>query len=156
MRELIRTIRSPESGLIGQGVRFVLAGGTVAGVYLLTTLTLADLVGLPFQVSLAIGFGVALLAHFSLQRLFVWTHHEEFALPLRYQAGRYLLVAGSQYGLTAASTSVLPPLLGIPVEIVYVMTVAVLACTNFLVLRHGVFHARSAEAPAAGSDGAVK
>jgi putative flippase GtrA len=155
VRELIRTIRSPEAGLIGQGFRFVLAGGTVAGVYLLTTLTLADLVGLPFQVSLAIGFGVALLVHFSLQRLFVWTHHEEFALPLHHQAGRYLLVAGSQYGLTVASTSLLPSLLGVPVEIVYVMTVAALTCTNFLVFRHGIFHATSAEAPAAGSDGAV-
>jgi putative flippase GtrA len=156
VRELIRTIRSPESGLVGQGVRYALAGGTVAGVYLLTTLTLADLVGLHFQVALAIGFGVALLVHFSLQRLFVWTHHEEFALPLRHQAGRYLLAAGSQYGLTVASTSLFPPLLGIPVEIVYVITVAVLASTNFLVFRHGIFHARSAEAPAAGSDGAVK
>jgi putative flippase GtrA len=155
MRELIRTIRSPESGVLGQGVRFVLAGGTVALVYLLTTLILADLIGLPFQVALAIGFAVALLVHFSLQRLFVWTHHEEFALPLRHQAGRYVLVAGSQYGLTAASTSLLPPLLGIPVEIVYVLTVAALTCTNFLVFRHGIFHARAAEATASGSDVAV-
>jgi putative flippase GtrA len=149
-------MRSPESGLVGQGVRYVLAGGTVAGVYLLSTLILADVIGLPFQVALAIGFCLALLVHFSLQRLFVWTHHEEFALPLQHQAGRYVLVAGIQYGLTAASTSLLPPLLGIPVEIVYLVTVAVLVCTNFLVFRYGVFHARSAEASAAGSDAAVK
>jgi putative flippase GtrA len=123
-----------------------LAGGTVALVYLLTTLILADVIGLPFQVALAIGFGVALLVHFSLQRLFVWTHHEEFALPLRHQAGRYVLAAGAQYGVTAAATSLLPPLLGIPVEIVYVITALVLTSTNFLVFRHGIFHARSAEA----------
>jgi putative flippase GtrA len=156
VRELIRTIRSPESGLVGQGVRFALAGGTVAGVYLLTTLILADLIGLPFQVALAIGFGVGLLVHFSLQRLFVWTHHEEFALPLRHQAGRYVLVAGSQYGLTAASTSLLPPLFGVSVEIVYLITVTVLTCANFLVFRHGIFHASSPEARAARSDSAVK
>jgi putative flippase GtrA len=156
VRELIRTVRSPESGLVGQGVRYALAGGTVTAIYLLTTLILAELIGLPFQVALAIGFCVALLVHFSLQRLFVWTHHEEFALPLRHQAGRYVLAAGIQYGLAVVSTSLLPPILGIPVEIVYLVTVGVLVCLNFLVFRHGIFHARSAGAPAAGSDGAVK
>jgi hypothetical protein len=42
------------------------------------------------------------------------------------------------------------------VEIVYVITVAALASTNFLVFRHGIFHAQPAEAPAVGSDGAVE
>jgi putative flippase GtrA len=141
---------------LGQGVRFALAGGTVAVVYLLTTSILAEVIGLPFQVALAIGFGVALLVHFSLQRLFVWTHHEEYALPLRHQAGRYLLVAGAQYGVTVAATSWLPSLLGISVEIVYLTTAAILVCINFLVFRYGIFHARSAEAPRAGSDGVAK
>ncbi len=80
--------------------------------------------------------------------MFVWTHHEEFALPLHHQVGRYLLAAGAQYGLTAASTSLLPPLLGVATEIVYVVTVAVLACTNFLLFRRGIFHSKPAE-PAA-------
>jgi putative flippase GtrA len=148
MWELIRTIRSPESGLVGQGVRYVLAGGTVAAVYLLTTLILAELIGLPFQVALGIGFFIGLLVHFSLQRLFVWIHHEEFALPLHHQAGRYLLVAGIQYGVTVASTSLLPSLLGIPVEIVYLTTAAVLVCANFLLFRYGIFYARSEARPA--------
>ena len=155
MRELIRTLRAPESGLLGQGVRYALAGGTVALVYLLTTLLLAEVVGLPFQAALAIGFCLALMVHFSLQRLFVWTHHEEFALPLHHQAGRYLLVAGIQYGVTVASTSLLPPLLGIPVEVVYLATVAVVVCANFLVFRHGIFHA-SSSAPSAASDGTTR
>jgi len=155
VRELIRTLRAPESGLLGQGVRYALAGGTVALVYLLTTLLLAEVVGLPFQAALAIGFCVGLMVHFSLQRLFVWTHHEEFALPLHHQAGRYLLVAGIQYGVTVASTSLLPPLLGIPVEVVYLATVAVVVCANFLVFRHGIFHASSA-APSPGSDGSTR
>jgi hypothetical protein len=65
-------------------------------------------------------------------------------------------VAGIQYGVTAASTSLLPPLLGISVEAVYLATVAVVVCINFLVFRYGIFHARSARAPAAGSDGFVE
>src|ERR1700683_4381195 len=40
-----RRLRSPSAGLLGQGVRFGLAGATVALVYLATTLLLADLVG---------------------------------------------------------------------------------------------------------------
>jgi putative flippase GtrA len=137
----VRTLRSPSSGLLGQGVRYGLAGATVAVVYLSTTTVLAEVVGLPFQVALAIGFSVALVVHFTLQRLFVWIHHDEFALPLRHQAGRYLTVAGTQYGLTIASTSLLPAVLGVSAEIVYLVTVAVLASTNFLVFRHGIFMA---------------
>jgi putative flippase GtrA len=137
----VRTLRSPSSGLLGQGVRYGLAGATVAVVYLSTTTVLAEVVGLHFQIALAIGFSVALVVHFTLQRLFVWIHHDEFALPLHHQAGRYLTVAGTQYGLTIASTSLLPAALGVSAEIVYLVTVAVLASTNFLVFRHGIFMA---------------
>jgi putative flippase GtrA len=144
MRELVRSMRTPDSGILGQGVRFALAGGTVMLVYLTTTTVLADVFGLPFQAALAIGFSVGLVVHFTLQRFFVWTHHEEFALPLRHQLGRYLTVAGVQYGVTAASTSLLPAALNVSTEIVYLATVAVIVCTNFLVFRHGIFHAKPA------------
>lgn len=128
--------------MLGQGVRFALSGGTVALVYLATTTILAEVVGLPFQVALAIGFAVAIALHFTLQRLFVWTHHEEFALPLAHQAGRYLVVASVQYGVTAASTALLPSALGVSTEVVYLATVAVVLSVNFLVFRHGIFHAK--------------
>lgn len=137
----VQGLRSPDSGLIGQGVRFGIAGGTVALVYLTTTTILADVVGMPFQAALAIGFCVGLIVHFTLQRKFVWVHNEDFALPLRHQVGRYLVVAAIQYGLTAASTSLLPPILGVPTEVVYLATVAVIVSLNFLVFRHGIFHA---------------
>jgi putative flippase GtrA len=137
----VKGLRSPNSGLVGQGIRFALAGGTVALIYLSTTLILADVVGLPFQIALAIGFGVGLVVHFTLQRMFVWAHHEEFALPLRHQAGRYLAAAAVQYGVTAASTSLLPSALGVSTEAVYLGTVAVVFSTNFVVFRHGIFHA---------------
>jgi putative flippase GtrA len=143
-RALVRTLKTPESGLVGQGVRFALSGGTVALVYLGTTTVLAEVVGLPFQAALAIGFSLGLVVHFTLQRLFVWTHHEEFALPLGHQIGCYLFVAAIQYAVTAASTGLLPSALGISTEIVYLATVAVVLCTNFLVFRHGIFHSKPA------------
>jgi putative flippase GtrA len=121
-------------------VRFALAGGTVALVYVTTTILLSEVAGVRFQLALAIGFSVALIVHFTLQRLFVWTHHEEFALPLHHQAGRYLIAAGVQYGVTAASTALLPAALGVSSEIVYLATVAVLLGINFLVFRHRIFH----------------
>jgi putative flippase GtrA len=138
----VRTLRSPNSGVMGQGVRFALAGGIVALVYLSMTIVLADVFGLPFQAALAIGFAVATIVHFTLQRVFVWIHHEEFALPMHHQAARYLAAASSQYGLTAASTSLLPSALGAPTEIVYLITVAAVISTNFLVFRHGIFHGK--------------
>ncbi len=128
-------------------MRFAVAGGSVAVVYLLTTTLLADVVGLPFQLALGIGFCFSIAVHFSLQRLFVWTHHEEFALPIHHQVGRYLAAAAVQYGITAASTSLVPSALGVPTEIVYVATVAVVISMNFLVFRHGIFHAKEIGAP---------
>lgn len=113
-------------------------------VYLATTTLLADVADMPFQTALAIGFCGALLVHFTLQRVFVWTHHEDFALPLRHQVGRYLAVAAVQYGVTAASTSLLPGALGAPTEVVYLATVATVISINFLVFRHAIFHAKPA------------
>lgn len=127
------------SDLIGQGLRFGLAGGIVALVYLGTTTCLANIFGLPFQAALAIGFCLALAVHFTLQRTFVWAS-DDFALSLGHQVGRYLIVAGAQYGLTVASTSLLPEILGIPIEIVYLATVGILVSINFMVFRHSVFH----------------
>jgi putative flippase GtrA len=117
-------------------------------VYLGSTTLLADVAGLSFQLALAIGFGLAMAVHFSLQRLFVWARPEEFALSLGHQALRYLAVAAAQYGVTAASTAVLPGALGVETEIVYLATVAVVVGTNFLVFRHGIFHSeRVTEGP---------
>jgi putative flippase GtrA len=137
----LQALRGHESGVLGQGARFVIAGGTVAAVYLASTTVLADVVGLPFQVALAIGYCLGLIVHFTLQRVFVWAHGEAFALALHHQAIRYLSVAAVQYGVTAASTALLPEALGLPTELVYVLTVGAVTATNFLVFRHGIFHA---------------
>ncbi len=148
-RAAIRHLRSPRSGLFGQLVRFGLAGGLVTLVYVTITTVLSQLLGLPFEVALAIGFAAALLLHFNLQRLFVWIHYEGFALPMQHQVGRYLAMAGTQYGCTAAATAVLPGALGVSTEIVYLATMAVVTTTGFLVMRFVIFHGKPSAVPPA-------
>jgi putative flippase GtrA len=139
-RAFLRDIRSPDWGLAGQGIRFALAGSAVAVVYVGVTTLLHGAFAVPFQIALAIGFVVGVVLHFTLQRVFVWRHHERFALAAPHQAVRYLCVCGTQYGLTALSTSQLPDLLGLPVEVVYIATMLSLAALNFLLFRGRVFH----------------
>jgi putative flippase GtrA len=134
----IRRFRN-HPGLLGQGARYVLTGCVITAFYLTLTTFMALVVGLPFQVALAIGFSVSLMAHFTLQRYFVWADREQYKLPFHHQAGRYLIASGAQYGLTAASTSFLPRLLGVSSEVVYLIVVPVLALSNFLVFRYIVF-----------------
>jgi putative flippase GtrA len=141
---LLRTLRAPDPGVGWEGLRFILAGSAVTCIYITVTTVLASVVGTPFQVALAIGFCTGLAVHFTLQRLFVWRHETEFALPLRHQAGRYLVVSALQYAITAATTSLLAPALAVPTEIVYLLTVVVIVCANFLLFRHVIFHADEA------------
>jgi putative flippase GtrA len=133
-------LRSPRSGLLGQLVRFGLAGGFVTIVYLTVTTVLSQVLGLAFEAALAIGFVSALLLHFSLQRLFVWIPENGFALPFRNQVRRYLLMAGAQYACTAAATAVLPKALGVPTVFVYLAVMAVVTTAGFLIMRFVIFH----------------
>jgi putative flippase GtrA len=144
IRAFLRDIRSPEWGLFGQGFRFALAGSLVAVVYVSVTTLLHSAFAVPFQIALAIGFCTGVALHFTLQRLFVWRYHEQFALAINHQAVRYLLVCATQYGVTALSTSLLPGALGLPVEIVYVSTMLTVSGINFLLFRGRVFHPGSA------------
>jgi putative flippase GtrA len=129
-----------------QGVRFACSGVIVSVVYISITTLLSQVVHLQFQVALVIGWCAAVTVHYTLQRTFVWVHEKSFALPFRSQVGRYLLVAVSQLGVTAATTAALPPLLGVSSEVVYLATAACITIFNFIVFRNGVFHATSGEA----------
>jgi len=142
-RERVRHLASPESGRLGQGVRFAIAGGVVTVVYVATTTLLAQVFGVAFQVALVIGYTLGLCVHFTLQRVFVWVHHEEFVLSVHQQAGRYLLLAGLQYATTAAAVAVLPSPLGLSSQVVYLGAVVVVTAANFLVFGSRVFHARA-------------
>jgi putative flippase GtrA len=136
----LRWLLTPASGLLGQGTRYALAGAFVGVVYLSTTTLLAVVVGLPFSEALAIGFALQLVVHFTLQRVFVWVHDDDFALPFRHQARRYLTVAGGQLGVTVATTSLLPPVLGLSTEVVYLISAVLQTAVNFLLFRNLVFH----------------
>jgi putative flippase GtrA len=139
---LVLHLLSPDSGTVGQGVRFVLVGGTVFVTYLTVTTVLADVFHVAFELALVVGFVTALCMHFTLQRWFVWVHDAEFALGFGRQVGRYLLLASAQYLITATTTSVLPGVLGIQVTFVYFATAIALTVFNFLVLRNKIFYAR--------------
>jgi putative flippase GtrA len=142
-RERVRHLASPESGRLGQGVRFAIAGGVVTVVYVATTTLLAQVFGVAFQAALFIGYALGLCVHFTLQRVFVWVHHEEFVLSVHQQAGRYLLLAGLQYATTAAAVAVLPSLLGLSSQVVYLGAVVVVTAANFLIFGSRVFHGRA-------------
>lgn len=144
-------IRSPDSGIVGQGVRYALVGCVVAFIYVATTTVLADVFAVPFQLALSIGFVTGICVHFTLQRLFVWVNNAQFALGVRGQMGRYLLVAAFQYAVTTISTLLLPKALGVPVTIVYLVTAPMLTVISFLLFRSRVFHART-DRPAAAPD----
>jgi putative flippase GtrA len=145
-----RMWRSDHASLFSQGLRFAFTGCAVSAVYLLTTSALSLLVGLPFQVALAIGFVVAVAMHFGMQRLFVWTDHDGFALAAPHQVSRYLLAATTQYGITAASTSFIPAALGLPVVLVYLAIAFPVALVNFIVFRNYIFHGERVGAEARG------
>jgi putative flippase GtrA len=129
--------------MASQSLRFVLAGGVVTAIYVAVTTLLAEVMSMPFEAALVIGYCVALVVHYSLQRTFVWSRGGGFALRMHRQLARYLAVALTQYALTAASTSILPSALGLPTEVVYLVTAGAMVGVNFLVLRHVVFHSRS-------------
>jgi putative flippase GtrA len=141
----IRWIRRPELGLLGQGIRYAMVGATVALISLTGTLVLAEAVGLPYEAAFAISYAVAIVTHFTLQRLFVWVHHEGFALPIHHQLVRYLPLTLTNYAIVAVAIAVLPHALGIRTPIVYVGATVVITVASFLLLRHGIFHAPAQE-----------
>ncbi len=136
----VRARLSEKVGLLGQGLRFAVAGVTVSLIYIATTTVLAIVVGVPFQAAILIGYCLALSIHFTLQRLFVWAHEKQFALPLHRQLSWYLLAAAAQYGITALGTLLLPPVLGLPTEVVYLLVVLPVTLANFLLFRFVIFH----------------
>ncbi len=117
-----------------------MAGAAVGLLYVGGTLLLSGPVGLPIQAAIPIAYAVAIACHFALQRLFVFRHDAGFALTVREQIVRYLLIAATQYPATAALTALLPALFGISEQAAYLITVVLISLTFFFILRWGVFH----------------
>jgi putative flippase GtrA len=105
--------------------------------------SLLAVIGVPFQVALAVGFLAAVALHFTLQRVFVWTPREEYALSWRRQLRRYLPLIAIQYVITAGATAILPAVTGLPVLVVYIGITLAFSLFNFLFFRARIFHAAS-------------
>lgn len=131
---------------IPQPVRFVLAGGTVAVLYLAGTLILNAL-GVTIQLAIPIAYVTSLVAQFSLQRYFVFANHDVFALELHQQLRRYILTAAVQYACTATLTAVLPGALGVDERIIYVVVAILASAITYLFVRAQIFHGGDTPAP---------
>jgi putative flippase GtrA len=128
-----------KDSLYGRAVRFVIAGGAMSIFYLGLTSILA-VIGVPFQAALIVSFLCAVALHFTLQRLFVWSQHGKYALPLRQQLKRYLPLVSVQYVTTAVATAILPSWMGLPVLAVYIGITLLYSLFNFLFFRARIFH----------------
>jgi putative flippase GtrA len=137
VRRLLAIARHP---LTGSGLRYAIAGGTVALVYLGVPLALNGGAGLPIEVAIPIAYVLALCLQFNLQRHFVFRHVDEFALSQRSQAGRYVVIAAIQYPTTAVATAVLPGLLGLSERATFLAVSLTMSVVFFIVLRTRIFH----------------
>jgi putative flippase GtrA len=123
-----------------QASRFAVSGVAVALVNLGTGLLIAGPLGVPIQIAIPTGYVLSLLLNYTLQRKFVFADRESFALSGASQFSRYVQVGAAQYAVTAAATAVLPELLGVDPEVVYVVTAITAAALTFVVIRLVVFH----------------
>jgi len=123
--------------LTGPLIRYGIAGGCVALVYLGVPLLLHDVVGLPIEVAIPIAYALALTLHFNLQRHFVFRHVDEFALTTRQQIGRYAVMASIQYPTTALATA---GWLHISSDAAFLIISLSISLTAFLLLRGHIFH----------------
>jgi putative flippase GtrA len=126
--------------LNAETLRYVIGGSFTTVVYVGMTLTLSGPLDTPIQIAIPCSYATALILHFLLQRRFVFRREEGFALARHDQLRRYLTTAATQYGLAALSTAVLPGVLGLHEQLVYVVTALTLAAATFLILRAHVFH----------------
>lgn len=133
----IRTLLTHD--LAGPLIRYGIAGGCVAAVYLGVPLLLHDVVRLPIEVAIPIAYALAITLHFNLQRHFVFRHVDEFALSSREQIGRYAMIAAIQYPTTALATAFLPGLLHVSSDAAFLLISLSISLTVFLLLRGHVF-----------------
>jgi putative flippase GtrA len=120
--------------------RYGAAGASVACIYIGLTLGLSGPLGVPIQIAIPVSYITAIVTHFLLQRHFVF-RRGGFALSVRSQAGRYVVLGLSQYVVTAGATALLPGPLGVSEKVVYVGVTIVNSLVGFLLLRTRVFHA---------------
>jgi putative flippase GtrA len=122
-------------------VRFGLTGAFIAVVHIAIVTTTVGLLDAPVQPALVLAYVIAICLHFTMNRNLVFATGHGYALHLSAQGIRYLGLALFSYIVTATSVAVLPDVLGIPVLVVYLATIACLSVVSFTVLQGLIFHA---------------
>ena len=119
--------------------RFVTTAAVVVGLQAVIVIGLIA-AGVHPQIALVIGIAVSTVAHFTLNRQWVFTHEGHgFHFHLTAQSGGYVALALFNYAVSALALAVLPDLLGVGPIVVYVMTTVLLGLNNYFVLGKVVF-----------------
>lgn len=124
----------------GQMMRYGISGAVVAAVYLGMPIAVSDAFGWPLQAMIPVAFVLAATLQFTLQRIFVFRHVDEFALSVRAQVMLYVIVGSIQYPATALGTFLLPKLFGMPDRVAFITTSLAFSLFFFLFIRRRVFH----------------
>ena len=132
--------RPAHIGFTLQLARFGVAGALVFGVYTGGTLLLSGPLGVPIVVAIALAYLVGVTLHFLLQRHFVFLDRDTFALPLKAQVSRYVVIGVCQYTLTSVAVTTLPHVIGASQQLVFVGVVVAISLFSFTVLRTAIFH----------------
>lgn len=119
--------------------RFALSAITVQVVY--ATLMAIFLLGLhlPRQTALAMGYTIALIVHFTLNRQFVFAPAGGYTRSLTGHGGRYLASAVLVYGITALGLALVPGPLGVSPFIAWLLLATTVGALNFVLLGRFVF-----------------
>jgi putative flippase GtrA len=137
MRPVTELARHP---VTGQALRFGIAGAAVTAVNLAIPIVLNDALGIPIEVVIPFAYVVSAALQFTLQRVFVFRHVEQFALSTRAQATRYVLLGAVQYPTVALGTFLLPKLIDISEKAAFLGTSLAFSACLFVLIRKGVFH----------------
>jgi putative flippase GtrA len=139
------TVRQHVKRLVHRApIRFGISGGVVGLLYISLTTLLLEATDLPDQIALATAYFLAVMAHFSLNRQFVFAAAgRSYHLGVRAQSLRYITVILATYAMTSLSLAVLPDLLDIRTVLVYLVSAIGFGVANFLVMRAWVFRASS-------------
>jgi putative flippase GtrA len=121
-------------------LRYGISGAVVAAVYLGMPIVVSDAFGWPLQAMIPVALVVATTLQFTLQRIFVFRHVDEFALSVRAQVMFYVIVGSIQYPAIALGTFLLPRLFGISDRVAFVATSLAFSLFFFLFIRRRVFH----------------
>jgi putative flippase GtrA len=125
-------------------VRYAISGCIVAAFYLGTPVVFNGALGVPIEFVIPPAYVLAACLQFTLQRVFVFRHVGEFALSIREQAARYVVLGSIQYPTTAGATALLPLVFGIPQRVAFVASSLLFSLCFFIFVRGSVFHPSSA------------